>query len=181
MSIPWWWGCSTNWSCVVPWLCCFVFTLCSCTPQAEQHTFLNADSPHMQLCHCVGDGKGRGAEQWRQWEVWNLCWKCLRNVVWGEFAGVICFFPFPSLFKWRLIEIICLVRLWQYSVYQTTFCQTLGLATAGALSWYSVYNHYFIIKYYSVQVLISHALLLLCHFLLPVKGWKKNLAEWKKT
>lgn len=98
-------------------------------------------------------------------------------------SNKICFLPFsnlPLLFKWKFIEIICLVPLWQYSVCQVTFCQMLGLATAETVSWWLVYNHYFIIRYYSVQMLISRALLLLCHFLLPAKGWKKNLAEWKK-
>lgn len=75
--MQWCLRCSPDWSCVARWLCCFVFKFCSCTPQAKRHTFLSADSPHTQLCHCSCNGRGMvreemlsNAEDSEQYEVY---------------------------------------------------------------------------------------------------------------
>lgn len=84
------------------------------TQQAKSHTFLSAGSPHPQLGHCSGNAGSWHGKRCEAMPKTVRSMKVLeKNADWGEFAGVIrpVPFPFPSFFKWRLIEMICLLPL----------------------------------------------------------------------
>lgn len=115
---------------LLPW---FVHTI-SRKAHTDTHPLFWCWSPHTWLGHCSGNGRGlawgeiqSNAEGNEKYEV------CVESTWWIWRSNRSVSFLFPSLFKQSLMETICLLPLWQFFVYQRTFCQILGLATAEAV------------------------------------------------
>lgn len=128
----WWLGGSADWICVGHWLCC---PGCAHHQQkgTHRHTapFSDADLHiHGWVIAWVMAG-GWHEEKFkavlRAMRSMKLVLKAL-GWIWRSNRSVSSLFP--SLFKQSLMETICLLPLWQFFVYQRTFCQILGVATA---------------------------------------------------